>query len=203
MMVWGIVGETVRGCWSQSTVKYVLCGADEWGNGWTSEEGFGATCKCQKRYILWDDTEWVQLVCRKMQPTVSPPSRIHRSRSISRYSHTSQSIDHKVHIYEVHPKSNWKMWIKRDRLQLGGYSFWNFSKHPLLIWLHCCFHHYKTLKAVAMVTLTIVVLTHGNFYHFRRPKFDFQPLSFIFETFGKKLAETNARVNVKKIKAKK
>jgi hypothetical protein len=67
------------------------------------------------------------------------------------------------------------------------------------------FHHYKTLKAVATATATvaIVVLTPGNFYHFRRPKFDFQPLSFTFETFGKKLAETNARVNVKKIKAKK
>jgi hypothetical protein len=45
----------------------------------------------------------------------------------------------------------------------------------------------------------------ANFYHFRRPKFNFQPLSFTFETFGKKLAETKivARVNVKKIKAKK
>ena len=45
----------------------------------------------------------------------------------------------------------------------------------------------------------------GDFYHFRRPKFNFQPLSFTFETFGKKLAETKiiARVNVKKIKAKK
>jgi hypothetical protein len=44
-----------------------------------------------------------------------------------------------------------------------------------------------------------------NFYHFRRPKFNFQPLSFIFETFGKKLAETKivAWVNVKTIKAKK
>ena len=37
------------------------------------------------------------------------------------------------------------------------------------------------------------------------PKFDFQLLSFTFETLGKKLAETKivARVNVKKIKAKK
>ncbi len=45
----------------------------------------------------------------------------------------------------------------------------------------------------------------SNFYHFRRPKFNFQPLSFTFETFGKKLVETKivARVNVKKIKAKK
>jgi hypothetical protein len=35
--------------------------------------------------------------------------------------------------------------------------------------------------------------------------FNFQPLSFTFETFGKKLAETKivARVNVKKNKAKK
>ena len=45
----------------------------------------------------------------------------------------------------------------------------------------------------------------ANFYHFRRPKFNFQPLSFTLETFGKKHAETKivARVNVKKIKAKK
>ena len=45
----------------------------------------------------------------------------------------------------------------------------------------------------------------ANFYHFRKPKFNFQPLSFTFETFGKKLAETKivAWVNVKKIKAKK
>jgi hypothetical protein len=57
---------------------------------------------------------------------------------------------------------------------------------------------------VATVTAAIVVLTPANFYHFRRPKFNFQPLSFTFETFGKKLAETKivARVNGKKIKAK-
>jgi hypothetical protein len=38
-----------------------------------------------------------------------------------------------------------------------------------------------------------------------RQKFNFQPLSFTFETFSKKLAETKivARVNVKKVKAKK
>ncbi len=44
-----------------------------------------------------------------------------------------------------------------------------------------------------------------QFYHFRRPKFNLQLLSFTFETFGKKLAETKivARVNVKKIKGKK
>jgi hypothetical protein len=58
---------------------------------------------------------------------------------------------------------------------------------------------------VATATVAIVLLTPANFYHFRRPKFNFQPLSFTFETFGKKLAETKivARVNVKKIKAKK
>ncbi len=53
-------------------------------------------------------------------------------------------------------------------------------------------------------TAAIVLLTPANFYHFRRPTFNFQPLSFTFETFGKKLAETKilAWVNVKKIKAK-
>jgi hypothetical protein len=43
-----------------------------------------------------------------------------------------------------------------------------------------------------------------QFLSFPKTK-NFQPLSFSFETFGKKLAETKivARVNVKKIKAKK
>jgi hypothetical protein len=56
-----------------------------------------------------------------------------------------------------------------------------------------------------VATAAIVLLTPANFYPFRRPKFTFQPLSFTFETFGKKLAETKivARVNVKKINAKK
>jgi hypothetical protein len=56
---------------------------------------------------------------------------------------------------------------------------------------------------VATATAGIVLLTPANFYHFWRPKFYFQPLSFTFETFGKKLAETKivARVNVKKIEA--
>jgi len=51
--------------------------------------------------------------------------------------------------------------------------------------------------------VAIVLLTPANFYHLQRRKFNFQPLSFTFETFGKKLAETKivARVNVKKIKA--
>jgi hypothetical protein len=44
------------------------------------------------------------------------------------------------------------------------------------------------MKAVA--TAAIVLLTPANSYYFRRPKFNFQPLSFTFETFGKKLAET-------------
>jgi hypothetical protein len=60
---------------------------------------------------------------------------------------------------------------------------------------------------VATVTATaaIVVLTPANFYHFQRPKFNFQPLSLTFETFGKKLAEKKivASVNVKKIEGKK
>jgi hypothetical protein len=58
---------------------------------------------------------------------------------------------------------------------------------------------------VATATAAIVLLTPANFYHFRRPKFNLQPLSFTFETFGKNIAETKivASVNVKKIKAKK
>jgi hypothetical protein len=61
------------------------------------------------------------------------------------------------------------------------------------------------LKAVAMATAAIVLLTPANFYYFRRPKVNFQPLSFTFETFGKKLAETKIvdRVDGKKTKAKK
>ncbi len=60
------------------------------------------------------------------------------------------------------------------------------------------------LKAFIADLITLL-LTPANFYHFRRPKFNFQPLSFTFEAFGKKLAESKilARVNVKKIKAKK
>jgi hypothetical protein len=55
---------------------------------------------------------------------------------------------------------------------------------------------------VATATVAIVVLTPANP---QRPKFNFPPLSFTFETFGKKLAETKivASINVKKIKAKK
>ncbi len=80
-----------------------------------------------------------------------------------------------------------------------------FLKASIADLVHCCFHHYKTQKAVAMATAAIVLLTPANFYHFGRPKFNFQLFSFTFETFGKKLAETKivARVNVKKIKAKK
>jgi hypothetical protein len=58
---------------------------------------------------------------------------------------------------------------------------------------------------VATTTAAIVLLTPANFYHLQRRKFNFQALSFTFETFGKKLAETKivARVDVKKIKSKK
>jgi hypothetical protein len=67
------------------------------------------------------------------------------------------------------------------------------------------FSSLQNSKAVATATVAIVLLTPAKFHHFRRPKFNFQPLSFTFETFGKKLAETKivARVNGKKIKAKK
>jgi hypothetical protein len=58
---------------------------------------------------------------------------------------------------------------------------------------------------MATAIAAVVLLTPANFYHFQRRKFNFQPSSFTFETFGKKLAETKiiARVNVKKFKAKK
>ncbi len=38
-------------------------------------------------------------------------------------------------------------------------NFWEFIRHLFLIWIHCCFHYYKTLKAVATATAGIVVLT--------------------------------------------
>jgi hypothetical protein len=37
--------------------------------------------------------------------------------------------------------------------------FLNISRHPSLICLQCCLHQYKTLKAVATATGTIVLLT--------------------------------------------
>jgi hypothetical protein len=49
-----------------------------------------------------------------------------------------------------------------------------------------------------MATAAIVVLTPANFNHFRRPKFNFQPLSFTCETFGKKLAEGQWKDNQSK-----
>jgi hypothetical protein len=64
--------------------------------------------------------------------------------------------------------------------------FLEFLKASIADLITLFFHHYKTLMAVAMATAAIVVLTPANFYHFRRPKFNFQPLSFTFETFGKK-----------------
>jgi hypothetical protein len=54
-----------------------------------------------------------------------------------------------------------------------------------------------------MATAAIVVLAPANFYHFRRPKFNFQPLSFNFETFGKKLAQTNIVARAKENQSKK
>ncbi len=65
--------------------------------------------------------------------------------------------------------------------------FCNFSRHPLLIWLHCCFHYYKTLKAVARATAAIVVLTPANFYHFRRPKFNFSLSPSLLRPMAKNL----------------
>jgi hypothetical protein len=46
---------------------------------------------------------------------------------------------------------------------------------------------------------------HPTFSISRRPKLNLQPLYFTIETFGKKLAKSKivARVNLKKIKAKK
>jgi hypothetical protein len=54
---------------------------------------------------------------------------------------------------------------------------------------------------VATATAVIDVLTpppKKKIYHFQMPKFNLLPLSFTFETFGKKLAKTKivARVNV-------
>jgi hypothetical protein len=45
--------------------------------------------------------------------------------------------------------------------------FLNISRHPLLICLQCCLYQYKTLKAVAMATAAIVLLTPAkNFWGF-------------------------------------
>jgi hypothetical protein len=58
-----------------------------------------------------------------------------------------------------------------------------------------------------MATQAIVVMTPPppHFYHIKRPKFNFQPVSFTFETISKKHAKTKivARGNVKKSKTKK
>ncbi len=55
-------------------------------------------------------------------------------------------------------KSNWKKVNKKrtvtDRRVI---IFLNISRHPLLICLQCCLHHYKTLKAVATETAAIVL----------------------------------------------
>jgi hypothetical protein len=54
-----------------------------------------------------------------------------------------------------------------------------------------------------MAAVAIVVLAPANFYHFQRPKFNFQSLSFTFETFGKKLAETKIVARVEENQNKK
>ncbi len=127
----------------------------------------------------------------------------HVRETIFKFCWNTNFLDHESYIggaSKIKLKNVNKKIITTDRKLI----FCNFSRHPLLIKLHCCFHHYKTLKAVVTATAAIVVLTPANFDHFWRPKFNFQPLSFIFKTFGKKLAETKivARFNVKKIKAK-
>ncbi len=83
--------------------------------------------------------------------------------------------------------------------------FLEFLKASIANLVTLFFSSLQNSGGVATATATIVLLTPANFYHFRRPKFNFQPLSFTLETFGKKLAETKiiARVNVKTIKAKK
>ncbi len=75
--------------------------------------------------------------------------------------------------------------------------FWGISQG-----IHCWSNY--LLFSSLQNSAAIVLLTPPNFYHFRRPKFNFQPLSFTFETFGKKLEETKivARFKVKKIKKK-
>ncbi len=71
--------------------------------------------------------------------------------------------------------------------------FFKFLKASIADLITLLFSSYKTLKAVATATAAIVLLTPANFYHFQRPKFNFHPLSFPFETFGKKLAEYKNR----------
>jgi hypothetical protein len=54
--------------------------------------------------------------------------------------------------------------------------FLEFLKASIADLITLFFHDCKTLKAVATATAAIVLLTPANFYHFRRPKFNFQPL---------------------------
>ncbi len=96
-------------------------------------------------------------------------------------------INRTVAKYEVHPKSNWKMWIKREWLQLGGWFFLEFLKASIADLITLFFHRYKTLKAVATATAAIVFLTTANFYHFWRPKFNFQPSPSLLRPLAKNL----------------
>ncbi len=94
-------------------------------------------------------------------------------------------LDHTVHVLKYVPytvlRGASKIKVKNVNKKRMATArrlifFWNFSRHPLLIWLHCFFHDCKTLKAVGTATAAIVLLTPANFYYFRRPKFNFQPL---------------------------
>ncbi len=48
---------------------------------------------------------------------------------------------------------------KENGYSQKGNFFLNISRHLLLIWLHCCLHQYKTLKAMTTAMAAIVVLT--------------------------------------------
>ncbi len=54
--------------------------------------------------------------------------------------------------------------------------FFEFFKAFIADLITLFFHRCKTLKGVATATAGIVLLTPANFYHFQRPKFNFQPL---------------------------
>ncbi len=59
--------------------------------------------------------------------------------------------------------------------------FLNISRHPLLICLQCCLHQYNTLKAVALVTAAIVLLTPAK--NLKKVFFGFLMVSPLFNHF--------------------
>ncbi len=59
--------------------------------------------------------------------------------------------------------------------------FLNISRHPLLICLQCCLHQYKTLKAVAMATASIVLLTPAK--NLKKVFLEFLVVSPLFNNF--------------------